>query len=239
MNTMKQEMQGPTSGITGECTWAISGKPGKYTLVISGNGPMADYDYALWGDHPRQNPWEYYKEEIKTLIIQDGVTAIGTYAFLGCARLRQVTLPGSVTAIGTCAFSYCFELRSVHIPGSVTAIGNEAFKNCRELTSVVIPGSVTSIGERAFAGCRKLTSVIIPDPVTTVNPGSVIEISKSAFASCRRLTSVTNHGAIPQNIDSWAFAYDPGAITLRVPSSALDAYKSAEGWKDFGTIVAI
>ena len=106
---MKQEMQGPTSGIIGECAWTIAGAPGDYTLVISGDGAMGYY-------YP-DKPWEQYKEEIKTLVIRDGVTRIRDHTFCSCTRLCRVTLPDSLIAIGSRDFSHCDSLTSAVIPG--------------------------------------------------------------------------------------------------------------------------
>ena len=88
------------------------------TLTISGTGNML---YSI--------PWGY-KDQIKTCVIENGVTSIGNYAF-----------------------DYCKSLTSVTIPDSVESIGDGAFRDCTSLASVTIPNSVTSIGFRAFYGC--------------------------------------------------------------------------------------
>ena len=100
--------------ITGDCgnwpmpTWNIGagGKdsvvaelsPDERTLVIRGNGKMMDFD----GHDSR--PWnKICAKENSKVVIEDGVTHIGKYAFLNC-RLVSVTIPGSVTSIGDGAF---------------------------------------------------------------------------------------------------------------------------------------
>ena len=94
------------------------------------------------------------------VVIPQGVTSIGDYAFRGCSGLTSITIPNSVTSIGEEAFSYCSRLTSVTIPNSVMSIGDSAFWNCDGLTSVAIPDSVTSIGDWAFRGCSNLKSAI-------------------------------------------------------------------------------
>ena len=145
-------------------------------LTISGKGEMDDYSVPY-----NSAPWRYFG--VKRIIVGDGVTTIGEYAFSNCSSLTSVTIPNSVTTIKEYAFSNCSSLTSVTIPNSVTTIGDNAFNGCSSLTSVTIPNSVTTIGWRAFNGCSSLTSVTIPNSVTI--------IGGSAFSGCNSLTSVT------------------------------------------------
>ena len=160
----------------GECgeslTWTL-GLDGE--LTISGTGAMADYEW-------NGTPWASARSEIKSVVIGDGVTRIGDYAFQHCRALTGVTIPGSVTAIGDSAFYYCTSLASVTIPGGVTAIGDRAFAYCKTLTGVTIPDGVTGIDSYAFAWCSALTSAAIP--------GSVSDIGEYAFYECGALTDV-------------------------------------------------
>ncbi|MBQ5912064.1 MAG: leucine-rich repeat domain-containing protein [Bacteroidaceae bacterium] len=66
-------------------------------------------------------------EEVKDLIIPDGLESINDYIFYGCSGLTSVTIPNSVTNLGRSAFSGCSGLTSVTIPNSVTSIGDGAF----------------------------------------------------------------------------------------------------------------
>ncbi len=127
------------------------------TLTIQGSGVMRDYDFG------KDTPWYSYSTSIKTVIIEEGVTSIGNYAFETCSGLTSVTIGNSVTSIGRDAFSCCWGITSVTIPNSVTSIGNGAFQNCTGLTSVIIGNSVTSIRDFAFSGCSSLQKVIVPD----------------------------------------------------------------------------
>ena len=127
----------------------------------------------------------------KTVVIENGVTRIGSVAFggdyYGC--LRNVVIPDSVTSIGEDAFSSCKKLTTVEIPDSVTSIESGAFSKSG-LTSVTIPNSLTKIEEYAFFYCKSLASVTIPNGVTS--------IARSAFSGCDSLTSVT----IPASVTS-------------------------------------
>ena len=171
-------------------------------LVITGKGKMNDYLY-----HNR-SPWS--KSDIKRIIIGDGVTTIGEFAFYGCNTLTSVTIPNSVKTIGEHAFAGCSALTSVTIPNSVTEIGSSAFEYCSSLTSVTIPNSVTTIGERAFSFCLSLTSVTIPNNVTTISYG--------AFFNCSSLTSVTIPNSVT-TIDIGAFSNCSALTSVNIPNS--------------------
>lgn len=127
---------------------------------------------------------------ITDIVIPEGITSIGAWAFAGVKNLISVVIPEGVTSIGDYAFSGCSGLTSVTIPESVTSIRNGTFYGCSGLTSVVIPDSVTSIGNGAFADCSGLMDVAIPEGVTSIGTG--------AFERCSGLTNVT----IPSSVIS-------------------------------------
>ena len=158
----------------GNLTWKLDADG---TLTISGTGAMKNYD-----SKKNRNP-VYNNSNVKKVVIEDGVTSIGNYAFTYCVSLTSITIPDSVTSIGYYAFFYCKSLTSITISDSVTSIGNYAFFYCRSLTSITIPDSVTSIGNDAFSNCRSLTSITIPDSVTS--------IGAMAFHSCTNLQTIS------------------------------------------------
>ena len=98
----------------------------------------------------------FYRSNLQTIAIPDGVTRIGDSSFRYCRSLESVTIGNSVTSIGDSAFWECNSLESVNIPDSVTSIGHAAFWRCENLTRITIPDSVTSIGGFAFSDCSKL-----------------------------------------------------------------------------------
>jgi hypothetical protein len=213
------------SGITGDCRWTLVGTDNNYTLTISGNGAMKNYSTG------NSVPWRQGGKFIKTLVIQDGVKTIGNEAFYSCFGLTAVNIPNSVTIIGEYAFGLCRGLTSVTISNSVTIIGGRAFISCSGLTTVIIPNSVTTVGDAAFRFCSGLISVTIPNSVTA--------IGEWAFADCSSLTTVINLNTVPQNILENVFdETDTKACTLKVPASAVDDYKAAPIWREFGNITA-
>ena len=116
-------------------TWKFTSSDG--TLTISGTGNMTNFvdnRYVPWCSLSLYN-------EIKKVVIGDGVTSIGDHAFEICSSLTSVTIPNSVTSIGNYAFMHCKSLTSVTIPNSVTSIGKYAFMNCKSLTSITFEGT--------------------------------------------------------------------------------------------------
>ena len=89
------------TGTTGDCTWLFDESTG--VLTISGSGEMADYSSS--GDNVP--PWASYKDSIKKIVINEGVTTIGKSAFYNCSSLTDVIMPGSVSAVGSNAFYSC------------------------------------------------------------------------------------------------------------------------------------
>lgn len=129
-----------------------------HTLTISGEGFMTSYsqDYLA--------PWASYSEEIQTLKIEDGVTAISSYAFNGCSSLTSVILPMSVTAIGECAFANCKSLTSVYV-GVVQIFIMNAFKGCDNITDVYCytsPYWIVLADETAFSNLENATLHVHP-----------------------------------------------------------------------------
>ncbi|MDR0414551.1 MAG: leucine-rich repeat protein, partial [Prevotellaceae bacterium] len=154
---------------------------------------------------PTFSPWYSYRDQIREVVIEQGVTHIGRFAFFRCEQLRFVTIPNSVRTIGEFAFGQCRSLTSVNISSEVTTIREYTFSNCSCLTSIVIPDKVTAIGESAFSDCTNLVSVTIPNSVTAIGrsafsnctnltsiviPNKVTTIEKGTFEKCSRLTSV-------------------------------------------------
>jgi len=192
---------------------------------------------------------------LTSVTISNSVTSIGISTFQKCSGLTSITIPHSVMSIGNDALSNCSGLTSVTIGNSVTSIGERAFYGCSGLTSVTIPNSLTSIGNDAFSGCSGMTSVTIGNSVmnigqyafyqcsglTSITIGSGVEsIRNYAFASCKELTDVYCLAETVPSIQGQTFqvSYIEYA-TLHVPAASLEAYVTAEPWKNFGNIVSL
>ncbi len=172
------------------------------TLTLSGTGPMTD---LLNGDYL---PWGIYKNEIIYVIIEDGITSIGSNAFYCCSSMVSITIPTSVVSIGNFSFCGCESLKDITIPKDVKSIGAHAFGGCEELRYVTLPSNVSIISEGTFSDCHLLSSVEIPEGVTT--------IGKYAFKDCKNLKTIKLPNSII-SIEEGCF-YGSGLTTITIPN---------------------
>ena len=134
-------------------------------------------------------------ELVTELVVPDGVTSIGKYAFSDCSKITEITIPDSVTSIEHFAFSECTALTAVHTTdiSKWCAIDFNAYSsnplyyaknlylNGELVTELVVPDGVTSIGDYAFENCS-VASITISKSVTS--------IGENAFCGCSSLTTV-------------------------------------------------
>ena len=158
-------------------------------------------------------------EEITELVVPEGVTRIGKYAFDNCSALTSVTLPNGVTSIGENAFRSCSNLTSVSIPSSVTKIESQAFIWCKKLNAVYISdiaawcgisfdntSNPLYYGARLYLEDEEVTDLVIPEGVPSIGddafrncsyltsveiPEGVTDIGKCAFYGCSKITNLS------------------------------------------------
>lgn len=226
----KKELQGSTTrGITREsATSGDCGAPGsnvRYTfdsatgtLTISGTGAIDDYDFD------KHVPWHDLSRQIKSIIVNEGITRIGKYAFscpieidsdnvgwyMNMTNLAHVSLPNSMIEIGKASFLLCSFLDNVILPGNLINIEDNAFQECKALTTISLPKGVTKINNAVFLWCTSLTSINIPNSVTS--------IGNNAFNGCSSLKSVTLPNSV-KSLDYWAFGHCESLTHVTIPNS--------------------
>ena len=212
-------------------------------LVIEGAGAMNSGE-----------SWSQYKDAIKKVTIMEGVTSICDWAFHQFPNLATVTVPASVTTIsrafegcsslssftiaegsklthiGAYTFATCTSLASFTIPEGMTILDGWVFASCNSLTSVVFPESMTEIGDYSFTNCENLASITIPKNVTI--------IGQYAFNACYSLNTITSYASAPPALEGeTVFNGVDRNIPVYVPYSAVEAYKTADYWKEFANIL--
>ena len=213
----EEEDEPLASGTCGEnLIWILSDEG---TLTISGTGPMQNgINTGIPGQ--KINPWYDYLEQIKSVVIQEGVTTIGDCAFGECVNLPSITLPDSITSIGNNAFWKCSSMMSITFgKGAFTNTGS-AFNECDSLKDVYITDPGAWCNSEIFQYSHPLqygaslhildengnevTAVVLDDSVTKIPhrafqnsklksivlPDSLTDIGDHAFENCTGLTTV-------------------------------------------------
>lgn len=143
---------------------------------------------------------------VRELVLGDGITRLGKYAFSGIDSLRTITFPSSLEVVGEYAFSNCKSLSSLSLPAGVTTIGNYAFTGCATIDSISLGESLVRIGQQAFYQCTSLRSLPLPESLRAINstafygctgltevviPSAVDSLGSNIFSGCTNLTSIT------------------------------------------------
>lgn len=128
---------------------------------------------------------------ITSVILPEGYTSIGDYAFYGCVNLEKITLPSTLQTIGKYAFHGCKKLKEIIMPDSLTTLGNEAFSNCSALQNVRFSKNLSTIPEYAFYSCNQLAEVDLPESVGWIEKGCFESYGlKKLTVRCNHLHSI-------------------------------------------------
>lgn len=216
------------SGWSGNTLWELTGDG---VLTFTGEGNMKNYAFT------DIRPWEDYTDQITSVVIKEGVTAVGQCAFKDLTRLESVELPESgLTKIGIGAFYGCSSLKKIYIPDYIYTVWAYTFKGCSSLTDVRLPKQLTKIDMGAFENCTALEFIFIPGKTTIIGAWSfkgctaldtvdiqwidATEIREGAFKNCSALETVLFPESIQRLGDS-AF-YGIGAKTFTVPTTVTE-----------------
>lgn len=214
----------PKSGVFGEnhLTWSLDDNG---VLTITGTGAMPDFAKG-------ETPWQSVRPEIKSVVIGDGVTSVGSYAFTGCSMITSLVLGADVATVGEYAFQECTALASITFDDNLVTIEDYAFRRNPALTevsfsensnlasvgnysfqdtgitSLTLPSTVTYLGTYAFYECKGLTTV---DLTFDSNPAMGI----ASFYCCSNIESVSLKGNIT-TIGSSMFSSCPKLTKLEL-----------------------
>lgn len=179
-------------------------------VLLKGTGDTYDYGSS------NRSPF-YRNDDVKSVVISEGVTSVGDDLFIRCLNLESASLPTTVTSIGSTAFMPADEtmgaagkLTSITIPQAVTAIGGGCFWGAA-LTSLTIPPNVATVGNYACRDCTRLTTVRYEGSViggymfgscTALNSftiaNTVTRIGEHCFNYCGNLETITYEGSLEQ-----------------------------------------
>ncbi len=194
-------------GVCGEnLTWLFTREDG--VLRISGTGKMTSM------------PWRNsYTMSINSVILEEGVTEICSFAFASCSNITSITIPNSVTNIDSSAFAYCMNLESITFGTGLKTIKDYVFDQSTNLKNIYISDLAAwcSIDADSMPSNYDLyingelaTDIIIPE--------NVQEISSGAFKGCVSLTGVKLHDGITR-IGAGAFSGCKNLKGITIPST--------------------
>ena len=132
------------------------------TLTISGKGKVTN------------NNWIDFKEQIKKVIIEEGVINIPFKSFYGCSNLIEASMANSVQEMGSSAFRDCVALEEITFSKKIKVIPDYAFQKCTNLQKIIIPDNVKEIQDEVFYGCTKLKDIQMSKKIENVKKGAFI-----------------------------------------------------------------
>ena len=152
------EGEGEDSSLTGTCGTNLNWTYKEGVLTISGTGPMTDWS------NTSHSP--FFSLEISTIVIEEGVTSIGAFAFYQCSSVSNVELPQTLTSVGGSSFNGCTSLQSIDLPDSVQGIGTYPFSGCT-FKKFVFPRGATTLYGNELSGCS-FDMAFIPNTVKSM-----------------------------------------------------------------------
>ena len=237
--TRKVENEPEDETLSGTCGENVIWKLENGLLTVGGQGDMESWSSAV------HQPWYDYRDAITSVLVEGGVTSVGSYAFYGLDNLTNVVIEEGVEEIGSHAMKYCKNLSHVTLPGSITKFGPSVFYGSELLTSAGPIGSgctiefawTETIPTKAFDSHFSLTEVILPDTLKVIGddafldctslsyvdlPDGLVSIGHRAFEETA-LTSIVIPATVTE-IGAEAFQYCPWMeITFEGPAPRFDS----------------
>ena len=176
---------------------------------------------------------------VQSIVVQEGVTSIGTSCFENCYYLEKITLPDSLTSIGSFAFKSCRELKSITIPKNIKAINSCTFHSCSKLEEVILPDNLFGIHNEAFSYCRNLQKITLPETIgylgrfaflgcgfESINiPINLANMEDGPFAGCKNLINIIVNEDDPRwaSVDGVLYSKDK-TILKQFPAGKKESY---------------
>ena len=202
--------------------------------------------------------------KVKSIIFEEGsrLKTIGKRAFYECTQLQSINIPNTITSIGSSSFTKCKSLKSVYLGDNLTDVGQSVFWECDSLVEAVVLGTFPTV-KNLCVSCPALKRVKIGSKDGT--PGVTI-LENCALANCEQIEYVELGAsidslahlalddlknlkvlicwaAVPPRCHDYWHCFDPYpqemTAAVYVPKASLEAYRTANEWKLFNTIVAI
>ena len=183
------------------------------SVTIPGSVPIYGTNYLVKEVGPAAF---YYYNNIKTIVIEEGVEIINYAAFDQCTNITSIQFPSTLKTIGNNAFTSCNGGPDIILPEGLETIGNSAF-HWSNSKRIVLPSSLKSIGTGAFMHIN--------------NSASVTSYIQEPFAIEKNVFAYEDYWQDGVEVISYPQA------TLYVPEGTSEKYKALEGWNVFAEIL--
>jgi len=175
---------------TGTCGDAVSWTLDNGVLTISGSGKMNAFSTSPWAEM-----------SVTSVIIEDGITSIGAYAFYECDEISEVSIPDTVTSIGSSAFRKCNSLTQIELSENIQSVATYAFAECEKLENILVNKNNSRYS--SLNGVLYKEGFLLAYPAgkkdssyKTAITGCVSKVLDGAFYGCKNLESVEISGNI-------------------------------------------
>jgi len=209
--------------LSDKVNWKIDRTTG--TLIISGTGAMPNWAAPAGSENHFDNrPWMPYMTEIQHVVVESGITTIGSFAFCHLDSLISVKIADTVTRINQDGFSYNAALKELYIPASVTSIGQGATYQSNNLKTVyggweTVAGLLKAIGNTAYNDALKaaeyVSTYVAPEPEPNPDAGITPKEDKITLEEGESgKIEATVIPAFPEDSTDLIFRTDSDCITL-------------------------
>lgn len=166
------------------------------------------------------------------------VKSVGSGAFANCQNLKTLVLEEGVETIEKKAFSSCWPLKTIQFPSTLKTISDEAFSNCSSGPDIVLPEGLESVGSNAFSWSNS-NKVIIPSTLKTLGDYAFTHVNNSGYVVSR----IKEPYEIGKHVFAYEWNWDNNEETitysqarLYVPAGTKDIYQATDGWNVFSSI---
>ena len=215
-------MQSVVFAKTGSMNENISWDFNEGVLKISGHGEMPDFKNA------DENPLKDIKDEVKKIVISEGITHIGNWNFADFKNAEEIIFPNSLEVVGERAFYNCSSIRILTLPEGVKEIKEGAFNSATSIVRINLPKSLEKIKNSAFMNLPKLTAITIPQNVKSVG--------KWAFFGCTSLSGIYITGGVFE-MGSYVFADIADEYTIFLENKSSDEWIEKEYFEEENVLI--
>ena len=243
VQTQAKSVTSGTDGNGNKWTYNTSTK----TLTFTGNKAISDF--TLNG-HDREPSWYRWSNKTEHIVIEEGITGIGSEVFSSFTETKSITMGESVKRINRMAFWANVSLREIKLSSNITVIQGDALSGGRELETIKLPMRLRKMC--SLSGQEKLEKIVMPDSITNMQsamfseckklkyiklPAKIRKIKSYDFAGCKKLKKLT----IPKSVKTVSMSAFAGSGLKKIvlPENVTTIKNGDAGRRDFQYIKGI